>query len=203
MKKINIAVLASGRGTNLQAIINAARENRINAAIKAVISDNKNAMALKRAEKYNIKAIHLNPKDFSSKKEYEREIIRVIDGNKIDLICLAGYMRVIGRDFVRKYKGRIINIHPSLLPSFPGTSGQKDALEYGVKFSGCTVHFVNEGVDTGPIIIQSVVPVKESDNVETLSARILREEHKIYIKAINLFAKNKLKINGRKVKVAG
>ena len=201
MDKIKLAVLVSGRGSNLQAIIDACESNRINAEVIVVISDKKDAYALERAKKHNIKNFFIDPKAFPNREEHEKAIAKIIDELQIDLICLAGYMRILTSYFVNKYKGKIMNIHPSLLPSFPGTSGQLDALQYGVKFSGCTVHFVDEGEDTGPIILQAVVPVKDDDTVESLSARILEEEHKIYPEAINLFANGKLKIEGRRVKI--
>lgn len=185
MEKIRIAVLASGKGSNLQAIIDSIEKGYIkNARIVIVISDRENAYALERARKHKIPAKFVNPKKFESKDDYESEILKILKERKIDLICLAGYMRLVGKNILNKFKGRIMNIHPSLLPSFPGTHAQKDALEYGVKISGATVHFVDEGIDTGPIIIQACVAVFDDDTVETLSERILKEEHRIYPLAI-------------------
>ncbi|MFH1824092.1 MAG: phosphoribosylglycinamide formyltransferase [Candidatus Firestonebacteria bacterium] len=201
MNKIKLAVLVSGRGSNLQSIIDACESNQIKAEVKVVISDKKDVHSLERAKKYNIKNFFIDPKVFSNKEEHEKAILKIIDEENTDLICLAGYMRLLTNYFVRKYKGRIINIHPSLLPSFPGACGPSDALQYGVKISGCTVHFVDEGEDTGPIILQSVVSVKDDDTIESLSARILTEEHKIFPEAINLFANKRLEIEGRRVKI--
>lgn len=201
VKKISVAVLVSGRGSNLQSIIDACESGKINAEVKLVVSDKKDAFALERARKHNIQAVFVNPKDFPSREEHEKAVISLIDGKNIDLVCLAGYMRILTGYFVNHYKGRLMNIHPALLPSFPGTHGQRDALNYGVKVSGCTVHFVDEGTDTGPIIIQASVPVKEGDTEESLAARILGQEHKIYPEAINMFALGKLKIEGNKVKI--
>lgn len=199
MAKINIVALISGRGSNLQAIINAIEAGKVDARICCVISNVPSAYGLERAKQHGIPSAVVNNKDFKDKADHEKELLKVIDGHKPDLICLAGYMRIVGADIIRKYKGKILNIHPALLPSFPGLHGQKQALDYGVKVSGCTVHFVDEGCDTGPVVLQKTVPVLENDTEETLSARILEEEHKAYPEAIQLFAEGRLKINGRKV----
>ncbi|MDD3655752.1 MAG: phosphoribosylglycinamide formyltransferase [Atribacterota bacterium] len=191
---ISIAVLVSGRGSNLQAIINAIKKGRINGEIKLVLCDNPRAYALQRAKKNNIKIQVVHYKMFSSKEEYEQEIIKHLDSNKIDLIVLAGYMRLLSPSFVKKYHYRIINIHPALLPAFPGLHAQRQALEYGVKVSGCTVHFVDEGVDSGPIILQKAVEVKQFDDEESLSRRILKYEHQLLPRAIQLFAQGKIEI---------
>ncbi len=190
---LKLAVLVSGRGSNLQAIIDAIEKKGLPAKIEIVISNLDSAFALERAQKHKIDT-------FVSANE--GEILHKIHDKKVDLICLAGYMRILSPDFVKKYKNKIINIHPSLLPAFPGLHVQKKALDYGVKFSGCTVHFVDEGCDTGPIILQAVVPVMDNDTEETLSARILEQEHKIYPQAIKLIAENKIKITGRRVLLA-
>ena len=191
---INIAVLVSGRGTNLQAIINAIKRGTIDGKISIVLSDNSEAYALKRAEREGIKTQIVNYKSFSSKEEYEQEIMKHIDNYSIELIVLAGYMRILSPGFIKEYPYRIINIHPALLPSFPGLNAQRQAIEYGVKISGCTVHFVDEGVDSGPIILQKSVIVKQSDNEESLSKRILKYEHQLLPRAIQLFAQNKIQI---------
>lgn len=201
MNKINIVVLISGRGSNLQAIINAIEAGSIDAKIACIISNVPTAFGLERAKQQGISSAVVNNKDFKEKAEYEKELLTIIDSHKPDLICLAGYMRIVGADIIKKYKGKIINIHPALLPSFPGLHGQKQALNYGVKVSGCTVHFVDEGCDTGPVILQKTVPVFDSDTEETLSARILEEEHKAYPEAIQLFAQGRLKIEGRRVRI--
>lgn len=196
---IRIAVLVSGRGTNLQAIINAIHKGKVDGEIKIVISDNPEAYALKRAKKNNIKTQVVNYQQFNSKEEYELEIIRYLTNYKIDLIVLAGYMRILSPFFVKKFRYRIINIHPALLPSFPGLHAQRQALQYGVKISGCTVHFVDEGVDSGPIILQKATIVKQYDTEDSLAKRILRHEHEILPKAIQLFAQNKIEIVNNKV----
>lgn len=196
---LNIAVLASGRGSNFQAIIDAVTTGWLKVRIACIISDNQEAYALKRAQKHNILAIFINPNNFSSKAEYEEEIINHLKEKDVDLIILAGYMRMVGSSLLSAYSNRIINIHPSLLPSFPGLHGQKQALDYGVKITGATVHFVDEGCDTGPIILQAEVKVLENDTEESLSKRILVEEHKILPQAIDLFSKGRLTISGRRV----
>lgn len=197
--KIRLGVLASGRGSNLQAIIDSIKRGEIDAAVAVVISDVEDAYALKRAEENQIKGVYINPKSFNSKKEFEDEIIKNLNENEVELVCLAGFMRVLSSNLVGAFKDRIINIHPSLLPSFPGLHVQQKALEYGVKFSGCTVHFVDEGVDTGPIIIQAVVPIYDTDTEESLSERILKQEHKIYSRAIQLIAEKRVAKEDRRV----
>lgn len=191
---INIAVLASGRGTNLQAIINAVQEGKIDGTINIVISDNEKAYALKRARDNRINTMVFPYKSYKNKENYEDQIINCLKNNYIDLVVLAGYMRLLGSKIINNYRYRIINIHPALLPSFPGLNAQKQALEYGVKISGCTVHFVDEGIDTGPIILQHAVEVKQTDNEETLSDRILKYEHQLLPRAIQLFAKKRITI---------
>lgn len=199
---INIAVFISGRGSNFIKIHENIKSNFIkNATISVVFSNNENAKGLEYAKRENIPVVIIPSKNRSDRDNYDTEIIEAIKPYNIDLICLAGYMRIVTDKLLDKYKNRIINIHPSLLPSFTGLNAQKQAIDYGVKYSGCTVHFVDNGLDTGPIILQSVVEVTEDDNYETLSAKILKEEHTIYSKAINLFAENKLSINGRKVEI--
>jgi phosphoribosylglycinamide formyltransferase-1 len=203
LSRIRIGVLASGRGSNLQAIIDSVKEGRLDAEVAVVVSDVEDAYALDRARSAGIEARYIDParKGARLSKESERRVIDVLDEFRVDLIALAGFMRILRSDFVRHFSGRIMNIHPSLLPSFPGLKVQMKALEYGVKYSGCTVHFVDEGVDTGPIIIQAAVPVLDGDTEEVLSSRILREEHRIYTEAIRLFAEGRLKIEGRVVHV--
>ena len=197
----NIAVLASGRGTNLQAIIENTESGTLRANLACVISDREDAKALERARQHNIKAIYLDP---GPKKtwlipEVEQKYVQTLKDHNIDLVCLAGFMRILKKPLLDAFTGRIINIHPSLLPAFPGLDVQKKAIDWGVKFSGCTVHFVDEGVDTGPIILQKAVKVGEQDTEETLSSRILKEEHFLYSQAITLYFENKLKLDGRRV----
>jgi phosphoribosylglycinamide formyltransferase-1 len=199
MKRKRIAILLSGRGSNFEAIYRAIEEGKINAEIGVVISNKEDARGLLRAKEFGLETLFLNPKEFSSREEYDLKLAEEIEKRDIDLICLAGWMRILTPPFVQRFRNRIMNIHPSLLPSFPGLEAQKQALEYGVRYSGCTVHFVNEEVDAGPIILQAVVPVFQNDTVETLSERILKEEHRIYPTAIRLFVEGKLRIEGRRV----
>ena len=194
-----IGVLVSGRGTNLQAIIDAIENGELNARIAVVLSDKKKAPALDRARTLGIDAVALAPSSFAGKQEYDQALVRELENRKIDLVCLAGYMRILSPGFIRKFEGKIINIHPSLLPAFPGLNVQQKAIDYGVKFSGCTVHFVNEEVDSGPIILQAVVPVLDGDDEATLAERILIQEHLIYPRAIQMIIENRLHIDNRKV----
>lgn len=196
-----IAVLVSGRGSNLQAIIDSIENGYLNAQISVVISDVGDAYALIRAKKHGINAVHINPGRFGSKELYEKEVLRVLDYHKSELVLLAGYMRILGKTVLTAYKNRILNIHPALLPSFPGLHAQAQAIDHGVKVSGCTVHIVNEELDGGPIILQKCVEVKDDDTADTLAERILEQEHKIYPEAVRLFVENKLSIEGRKVKI--
>jgi phosphoribosylglycinamide formyltransferase-1 len=196
---INIGVLASGRGTNLQAIIEAVKEGKIEGRISIVISDNCDAFALKRAKQNNIETKYINFKNFKNREDYDKKIVEYLKEKDVDLVVLAGYMRILGSYFIKMYKNRIMNIHPALLPSFPGLHAQRQAVEYGVKVSGCTVHFVDEGVDSGPIILQKAVEVKDDDTEELLAERILKEEHQIYPQAIQLFSQGRLIIKSRKV----
>lgn len=194
----NIAVLVSGRGSNLQSIIDSIESGNIpDARVSVVISDVRNAFALERARTHGIDAVFIDPRAFVDKKAYEQELLGILGQYDIGLVLLAGYMRIVGREVIEAYRNRIINIHPALLPSFKGLHAQKQAFDYGVKISGCTVHFVDEGMDTGPIIIQRAVPVLEGDNADTLAARILEQEHQIFPEAVKLFVEGKLKVEGR------
>ncbi|MER3446635.1 MAG: phosphoribosylglycinamide formyltransferase [Candidatus Dadabacteria bacterium] len=195
-KKTRLAIFVSGSGTNLQAIIDAKIRN---VDIVLVLSNNPSAYALERAKKHDIPVEVVDHRNFHSREEFEREVLMRLEPYNIDLIALAGFMRILSPFFIRSYKNRIINLHPALLPSFPGTHAAKQALDYGVKFTGCTVHFVDEGVDTGPIILQAVVPIYDTDTEDSLLERIHNEEHRIYPEAIRLFAEGKLKIEGRRV----
>ncbi len=201
MAKIKIGVLASGRGSNLQAIIDACGKKNSAAEVAVVISDRADSYALIRAKTRGIKAVFIDPASYASRKLHEKAIVKLLQQNKADLVCLAGYMRLLTGFIIGKFKNRILNIHPALLPAFPGAHGQKDALNYGVKVSGCTVHFVVEKMDFGPIIAQVPVLVAENDSVETLAGRILKQEHKLYPKVIELFAKGKLQVKGRRVNI--
>lgn len=198
-KKFKLAVLVSGQGTNLQALIDQIEQGALAAEIAIVVSNVKDAFALERAKNHGIKTVFLDPKSFANKKEFDGALIDRLQDEAVDLICLAGFMRILGKAFINRFASKIINIHPSLLPAFPGLHPQRQALEYGVKFSGCTVHFVDEGVDSGPIILQSVVPLYDSDDEETLSRRILEQEHIIYPRAVQLMAENRLIVSARKI----
>ncbi len=198
-KRGRVAVLLSGRGSNFEAIYQNSLKPDANFEIAAVISDKKEARGLERARELNLNAFFVSPKKLKPKEVYEKRILEILQEHQVELVCLAGYMRIVGETLLSAYEGRMLNIHPALLPSFPGLHGQKQALDHGVKVSGCTVHFVDAGVDTGPIILQKAVEVKEDDSEETLSQRILKEEHKLYSKAITLFFENRLQIQGRRV----
>jgi phosphoribosylglycinamide formyltransferase-1 len=200
MNKIKIAVLVSGRGSNLQAIIDNIEKGALSVELAVVISDQPDAFALERAKKHSIPAVHVSAKGLKGKRnEYDALLVKELQKRSVDLVCLAGFMRIISPVLIKAFPNRILNIHPSLLPSFPGLHVQQKALDHGVKFSGCTVHFVDEDMDTGPIIIQAVVPILDSDTEDSLSERILKQEHKIYSRAIQLFAEGRLKIEGRRV----
>jgi phosphoribosylglycinamide formyltransferase-1 len=198
---MNIAVLVSGRGSNLQAMIDSIENGYLKARISVVISDIENAYALLRAKKHGIEVVFVEPEKYSSKELYEKQVLAVLKKHNAELILLAGYMKILGKTLLSAYKDRILNIHPALLPAFPGLHAQKQAFEYGVKVAGCTVHFVDETLDGGAIILQRCVEVKEDDTDETLADRILEQEHKIYPEAVKLFVENRLRIEGRKVKI--
>ncbi len=198
-----MAVLASGRGSNLQAIIDAIEAGQLQARIVAVISNKKDAIALERARKHGLKDLFVDPKPFAGKPDsreaYDRALLEIIQQHDVELVLLAGYMKIVTAVLVNAYANRMMNIHPSLLPSFPGLDVQKKAIDWGCKLAGCTVHFVTEGVDEGPIIIQAAVPILDSDTSDTLAARILVQEHKIYPRAVQLFAEGRLRVDGRRV----
>lgn len=200
-KDLKLGVLVSGRGTNLQSIINSIEDGRLDAEIAIVISDTPEVEALERAEKHDIENQYIGKEDFTTVKEYESAMIEVLEEYGVELVAMAGFMTFLSPHFIDYYRDRIMNIHPSLLPAFPGMDAQRQAFNYGVKVTGCTVHFADEGVDTGPIILQESVPVLEDDTVNSLSKRILAEEHRIYPKAIQLYANNRLKVKGRKVEI--
>lgn len=198
-KKTRVGVFVSGSGSNLQALIDAKIPS---VEIVVVVSNNPDAYAIERAKKNKIPVEVIDHRNYSSREDFEREIQKRLDQYKVDLIALAGFMRILTPLFIRNYKNRIMNLHPALLPSFPGTNAVKQALMYGVKFTGCTVHFVDEGVDTGPIILQAVVPINDTDTEESLLERIHKEEHRIYPEAVRLFGEGKLRIEGRRVLVS-
>ncbi len=198
---LRLAVLASGRGSNLQAIIDAIKEGRLQAVLALVISNKVEAQALERARKHGAPAVFLDPKATPGREAYDAVILEHLRKHEVGLVALAGYMKIVTRVLIDAYANRIMNIHPSLLPSFPGLAAQQQALDWGAKVSGCTVHFVEEGVDTGPIIRQAAVPVAEGDTAESLEARIMVEEHRIYPEAIQLFAEGRLMVEGRRVQI--
>ena len=198
-EKFKLAVLVSGRGSNLQAIIDNIEENNLAAEISLILSNVPDAYALQRGKKHGLESIFLDPKSFSSRDDYEKQMIELLQTKSIDLVCLAGFMRILGKNFIKAFSRKIINIHPSLLPAFPGLNVQEKALQHGVRFSGCTVHFVNEEVDGGAIISQAVVPILDADDTQSLSDRILEQEHIIYPEAIRLIIEDRLGFSGRRV----
>jgi len=200
---LNLGVLASGRGSNFQSIIDEIETGKLKASIKLLVTDNADAFAIDRAEKHNIEFMFIDPKNFASKDAYFAGIADEFIKRGVKLVILAGFMRIVRKPLLDAFPERIMNIHPALLPSFPGLHGQQQAVDYGVKISGCTVHFVDGGMDTGPVIIQAVVPVSSDDTEESLSGRILKLEHKIYPHAIRLFAEGRLRIEGRVVRIEG
>ncbi len=200
---LNLAILISGRGSNMEAILKAIKKQKIPAKPAVVISNKPDAQGLRIAQKLGAATEIVDSHGYKGANwEYDKKLVSVLEKYNVNpkngLVCLAGFMRIMSSEFIRHYKGRVLNIHPAILPSFPGLHSQRQAVEYGVKYSGCTVHFADEGVDTGPIIIQSIVKVKDNDTEETLSKRIIKEEHKIYPLAVKLFAEGKIKISGRK-----
>ncbi|MCX6908893.1 MAG: phosphoribosylglycinamide formyltransferase [Verrucomicrobia bacterium] len=200
-RKLRLGVLGSGSGTNCQALLDACSQPGFPAEIAVIISDVENAKILDRARQNGIEALYLAPGKFRTKlePELEQRYVAVLRERNVELVCLAGFMRVLKDDFLKAFPGRVINIHPALLPAFPGLQSWKQALDYGAKVAGCTVHFVDAGVDSGPIIVQAAVPVLDSDTAQTLHARIQVEEHRIYPEAVRLIAEGRLVIEGRRV----
>ncbi len=200
---LRVAILASGRGSNLQAVIDAIEAGTVQAKIVAVISNKKDAPALERARSHSLAGFFVDPKPYAgrsdSREAYDRELLDVLRQYDVELVLLAGYMKIVTNVLVQAFANRMMNIHPSLLPSFPGLDVQKKAIEWGCKLAGCTVHFVTEGVDEGPIILQAAVPILDDDTSDTLAARILVQEHKIYPRAVQLFAEGRLRVEGRHV----
>ena len=204
METLNIGVLASGRGSNFQAIIDAVDSGIIRGVtIRVLFTDTPNAYAIERARKHGIESVVALPKEFGSRDEYFSYLAEEMRKRGIGLIVLAGFMRIVGKPLINAFPNRIMNIHPALLPSFPGLHGQKQAAGYGVRISGCTVHFVDEDMDTGPVIIQAAVPVTPDDNEASLSERILHCEHRIFPEAIRFFAEGRISVSGRKVLISG
>jgi phosphoribosylglycinamide formyltransferase-1 len=202
-RQLPIGVLISGGGTNLQSIIDAIEARKLDAKIELVLSNKADAFGLTRAKQHGIATEVLDHKSYASREAYDQAVVDLLHARGVELVVLAGFMRLLSPVFIKAYSNRIMNIHPALLPSFPGLHVQKKSVEHGVRFAGCTVHFVNEECDEGPIIIQAVVPVFPDDSEETLSARILTQEHRIYPRAIQLYAENRLHVVGRKVVADG
>ena len=198
MKK-TVSFLVSGRGSNFQAVAKAIMKGTIPAKMGVVISDTEGVRALDIAQELSIPSFFINPKQYKSRQEHEKAMVHLLREYNTDVVVTAGYMRLLTPYFVHEFKNKIINIHPALLPAFPGTHAQRQALEYGVKISGCTTHFIDEGTDSGPIILQKAVPVYDDDTEDTLSARILKEEHQLLIESVKLFCNDKIVIKGRKV----
>jgi phosphoribosylglycinamide formyltransferase-1 len=197
----NIAVFASGKGTNFSALVKAVKKGRIKANLPLLICDNKDAYVIKRARQLDVKVALVKREDFATREDFENRLIQHLEENKIDLIVLAGFMRILSKDFVRRYRWCIMNIHPALLPSFKGTKAIEDAFKYGVKVTGVTVHFVDERMDHGPIILQSPVKIEKTDTLKTLEAKVHRTEHRLYPEAIRLFLEGRLEVKGRKVRI--
>ena len=199
--RLGIGILVSGSGSNLQSIIDRIEQGDLAAEIKVVISNNPEAYALERCRKHHIPAVVIRHQEFQKREDFDREMIHVLKFHEVELVAMAGFMRVLSPLFLNAFSMKIMNIHPALLPAFPGTHVQQKAIDYGVKFSGCTVHFADEGIDTGPVIIQAVVPVLAGDTADTLAARILKEEHRIYPQAIQFYAEGRIQVSGRKVTI--
>ncbi len=200
---VNLGVLVSGSGSNLQAIIDNIEAGRLDARIRIIISNVPDVFALERAKKHSIPSLVISHKGYKRREDFDKKIVEALQAHEVGLVVLAGYMRVVTAVLLRAFPMRVMNIHPALLPSFPGTHVWQAEVDYGVKFAGCTVHFVDEGTDTGPIIIQAAVPVYDDDTAETLNARILKQEHKIFSQAIQLYAEGRLEIQGRRVLAKG
>lgn len=196
-----LGILASGRGTNAQAIIDAIDNGQLAAKIGIIITDNPTAAVLERAAIHHIPALCIERSKFGARADFEAALVSQLAEYKVDLVVLAGFMRLLSSKFIQHFAGRVMNIHPALLPAFPGLDAQQQAIDYGAKVSGCTVHFVDEGMDTGPVILQQSVPVRDDDTADTLAARILVVEHQLYPLAIRLFCENKLSLAGRRVKI--
>ncbi|MEK7371978.1 MAG: phosphoribosylglycinamide formyltransferase [candidate division NC10 bacterium] len=199
--RLRVGVLASGRGSNLRAILSGVEARRIRAEVVVVLSDRSGAGALDIARDHGVEALVLDPTLPPGREGYDKALIALLEERRVGLVCLAGYMRILSPVFVRHFEGRLLNIHPALLPAFPGLHAQRQALEHGVRIAGATVHFVDEGVDTGPIVLQAAVPVRQDDTEASLSDRILAEEHRIYPEAIRLFAEGRLRLEDRRVRI--
>jgi len=200
--RTRIGILASGRGSNMEAILAACEAGTIPGEVAVVLSNKASAGALETARRHGVEARHLDPKPYGSREAYDRALVEALTARGVGLVCLAGYMKLVSKAFIDPFRGRILNIHPSLLPAFPGLGAHKQALDAGVKVSGCTVHLVELAMDAGPIVMQAAVPVLDGDDEERLSARILEQEHKIYVAAVKAFCEGRLAVDGRRVTVA-
>lgn len=198
---LRVGVLASGRGSNFEALVKAIEAGGVPAVMAVLVSDRASAPVLEIARAHGIEALFIDPKQYPSREAHEKAIMAALDERGVRLVCQAGYMRILGPAYIEHFRGRALNIHPSLLPAFPGLHAQRQALEHGAKVTGATVHFADEGVDTGPIVLQSAVPVLPGDTEETLSRRILEVEHRIFPEAVRLFAEGRLVLDGRRVKI--
>jgi len=197
--RVPIAILISGRGSNMVSLVEAAREGRLSADVRVVLSNKAGAPGLELAKELGVRTLVLPHKDFASREAFDSAMADELEGRGVRFVALAGFMRVLTPAFLGRFQRRVVNIHPALLPSFPGLNVQQKAIDYGVRFSGCTVHFVDEGVDTGPIIAQAVVPVTDEDTADTLAARILEQEHRIYPMALDAVVTGRARIEGRRV----
>lgn len=197
--KLRLGIFASGRGSNFDAICAAIVRQDLNASISVVLSDNEGAAVIRKAAARGIRSFHVDPGGFQDKNQYERCLLAALKAEKVDLVVLAGYMRLVGKTILQAYENRVVNIHPALLPAFKGLHAQRQAVQYGVKYSGCTVHLVDEGMDSGPIIMQTVVPVSQDDDEDSLATRILAEEHNTYWRALQLIAEGRVWLEGRRV----
>jgi phosphoribosylglycinamide formyltransferase-1 len=199
---LTVGVLASGRGSNFEAIVRASESGQVPARVVVLVSDRPDAGALDVARRHGIETVVVERRDHPSREAHDKAVAGVLDRRQVALVCLAGYMRILTADLVRHFHGRLLNVHPSLLPAFPGLHAQRQAIEHGVRVAGATVHFVDEGLDSGPIVLQAAVPVRSADTEAALAQRILAEEHRLYPEAIRLFAEGRLRIDGRRVHIA-
>jgi len=200
-ERLRVGVLASGRGSNFEALAKAIESGGVPAVMAVLVSDRATAPALEIARAHGIEALFVDPKQYPSREAHEKAIMAALDERGVGLVCQAGYMRILGPAYIEHFRGRALNIHPSLLPAFPGLHAQRQALEHGAKVTGATVHFADEGVDTGPIVLQAAVPVLPDDTEETLSRRVLEVEHRIFPEAVRLFAEGRLALDGRRVHI--
>ncbi len=201
--KLKIGVLVSGGGSNLQSIIENIEKGLLDAVITIVISNNPKAYALERAKRHQIPSVVMDRRNYGSKDEFDDAMVKILKSCSVELVVMAGFMKVLSPVFLNSFPMKIMNIHPAILPAFPGMHAQKRAAEYGVRFSGCTVHFADDGIDTGPVIIQAVVPAYDDDTEDTLAARVLQEEHRIYSQAIQFYAEGRIEVKDRKVHISG